>query len=184
MSDLSLHPALHACSRSLRLLALCLIPALLNGCAALAVSLAGAGAGAGLSHQVNGTAARTFSEPIEKVDDAVRLAAKSMLLNIEDVASLDNGIVTKAKVAELNITVKLETLSPRLTRVSVTARKDILRVDGATAQEVVAQIDRAIGELNAPPTARTSAPNSVSGARYTNPEPARKPASAKRKNDI
>ncbi|MFT3733743.1 MAG: DUF3568 family protein [Rhodocyclaceae bacterium] len=153
----------------------------LNGCAALAVSLAGAGAGAGLSHQVNGTASRTFSEPIEKVDDAVRLAAKSMLLNIEDVSSLDNGILTKAKVAELNITVKMETLSPRLTRVSVTARKDILRVDGATANEVVAQIERAIGELNTT-AARTNTPNAVSGARYAPQDSPRK--TVRRKNDI
>ncbi|WP_345533856.1 DUF3568 family protein [Viridibacterium curvum] len=181
MSDTPLHPVFRTSARTLRLLLLCLLPGLLNGCAALAVSLAGAGAGAGLSHQVNGTASRTFSEPIEKVDDAVRLAAKSMLLNIEDVSSLDNGILTKAKVAELAITVKMETLSPRLTRVSVTARKDILRVDGATAQEVVAQIERAIGELNVA-SARASPGNGISGARYMPPDTSRK--QAKRKNDI
>ncbi|WP_374515926.1 DUF3568 family protein, partial [Niveibacterium sp.] len=120
---------------------------LLNGCAALAVSLAGAGAGAGLAHQMNGTASRTFSEPFSKVDAAVRIASKRMYLLVDEVASMDGGQVTKARVSNLSVSVELEPLSPNLTRVNVVARKDLLRVDAATAQEIVAQIERSLGAV-------------------------------------
>ncbi|HSD39031.1 MAG TPA: DUF3568 family protein [Rhodocyclaceae bacterium] len=121
---------------------------LLNGCAALAVSLAGAGAGAGLSHQMNGTASRTFSEPFDKVDNASRIAAKRIFLQVEEVATIDSGQVTKARVGDMDVTLELEALSPNLTRVSVKARKDLFRVDGATAQEIVVQIERALSGMN------------------------------------
>ncbi|MEC5386557.1 DUF3568 family protein [Uliginosibacterium sp. H3] len=121
---------------------------LLNGCAALAVSLAGAGAGAGLSHQMNGTASRTFSEPFSKVDDASRIAAKRIFLQVDEVASISSSQVTKARVGDMDITLELEALSPNLTRVSVKARKDMFRVDGATAQEIVVQIERALLAMN------------------------------------
>lgn len=130
-------------SRLLRIaagLSLCL----LSGCAAMAVSLVGAGAGAGISHQINGQASRTFSEPLMRVDDAVRLAARRMLLDVEKVSTTEQGQITKAHVSDLEITVELQTLSPNLTRVDVVARKSFLRVDGATAQEIVTQIERSL----------------------------------------
>ncbi len=134
---------------------------LLNGCAALAVSLAGAGAGAGLSHQMNGTASRTFSEPFDKVDNATRIASRRIFLMVDEVSTIDSGQVTKARVGDMDITLELETLSPNLTRVSVKARKDMFRVDGATAQEIVSQIERALNsmdlaEAGAPRNSRTS----------------------------
>lgn len=117
---------------------------LLSGCAAMAVSLAGAGAGAGLSHQINGQASRTFSEPLMRVDDAARLAARRMLIEVEKVSTTEQGLLTRARVADLDITVELQTLSSNLTRVDVIARKNFLLVDGATAQEIVTQIERSL----------------------------------------
>lgn len=161
----------------------------LNGCAALAVSLAGAGAGAGLSHQMNGGASRTFSEPLDKVDSAVQIAARKMLLEVDEVASLENGQLTRARVSELDISLRLETLSGNLTRVDVVARKDFFRLDVATAQEIVTQVERALTDLNqaaseaAAEAARRSALNE---AKYSAPasQPARKTSSSKRKNAI
>lgn len=135
-------PVAHA---ALRLLLYVLAAFSLNGCAALAVSLAGAGAGAGLSHQINGTVSRTFSQPFDKVDRATRTASKRLYLEVLEVASLEGSKVTTAKVSDLDVTLELETLSPRLTRVSVRARKNIFRVDTATAQEIIMQIEQALG---------------------------------------
>lgn len=150
---------------SLARLGACLLTlALLNGCAGLAVSLAGAGVGAGLSHQINGTATHTFTEPFDKVDNATRIASKRIFLVVDEVSTIDNGQVTKARVGELEITLELETLSPNLTRVSVKARRDMLRVDGATAQEIVVQIERA---LNGMELAEASRGNKISDARYS-----------------
>lgn len=116
----------------------------LNGCAALAVSLAGAGAGATLSHNMSGTASRTFADTLEKVDSASRVAVRKLQLEVDRVASTEKGQITYAKVSHLDVEVELEQLSTTMTRVTVVARRDLIRVDGATAQEIVAQIERAL----------------------------------------
>lgn len=168
----------------------CLLAALaLNGCAALAVSLAGAGAGAGFSHQMNGTATRTFSEPLEKVDTASRVAARKMSLQVDTVASTENGQITRSRISNLDVTVELETLSPNLTRVSVVARKDLLRVDGATAQEIVVQIERALGVIQQAELAEAQAQRArLNDARFLVPDAAlngrKSSGPAKRKNAI
>lgn len=143
---------------------------LLNGCAALAVSLAGAGAGAGLSHQINGQASRTFSAPFDKVDNAVRIASKRIFLQVAEVATIDNGQVTKARVSDMDVTLELQVLSPNLTRVNVTARKDFFRVDGATAQEIVAQIERALQATELAESTPTKN-NKINDTRFSTTEP-------------
>lgn len=156
---------------------------LLGGCAAVAVSLAGASAGAGLSHQINGQASRTFSEPLLKVDDAARIAARRMLLEVSEVSSTENGQVTRARVSGLDITVELETLSPNLTRVDVIARKNFLRVDGATAQEIVSQIEHALQAISLQEAAASEAARSTAKASEIAPAPINR-KSNKRKNTI
>lgn len=127
----------------------------MSGCAALAVSLVGAGAGAGLSHQVNGVAARTFSEPLPKVMQASLVAAQRMSFEFDATDLRDAGASLTGRVAELDITVDLETLSSTVTRVSVSARKNLLMMDSATAQELVAQIERAIAAQDVAEAERT-----------------------------
>jgi len=116
----------------------------MTGCAALAVSLAGAGAGAGISHQVNGVATRTFSEPLTKMDNALLVATKRMTIQVDTVEATGNAHTLKGRVGDLDITVEMEALSGTVTRVDVTARKNLFRVDSATAQELVTQIERAV----------------------------------------
>ncbi|WP_018607889.1 DUF3568 family protein [Uliginosibacterium gangwonense] len=116
----------------------------MTGCAALAVSLAGAGAGAGISHQVNGVATRTFSEPLTKMDSALLVAAKRMTIQVDTVEATGSSHTLKGRVGDLDVTVEMEALSGTVTRVDVTARKNLFRVDSATAQEIVTQIERAV----------------------------------------
>jgi hypothetical protein len=140
----------------------------LNGCAALAVSLAGAGAGAGISHQVNGTASRTFSEPMDRVDSAVLLTSKRLKIDIDTVEAVDNGQITKGKVGDLVVTIELQTLSSNLTRVNVTARKNMLMLDGATAQEIVAQMEHSLSNLASSSNSRSKTGEAESkDTRYT-----------------
>jgi len=138
----------------------------LNGCAALAVSLAGAGAGAGISHQVNGTATRTFSEPMNRVDSAVLLTSKRLKIDIDTVEAVDNGQITKGKVGDLAVTIELQMLSSNLTRVNVTARKNMLMLDGATAQEIVAQMEHSLNNLASTSRSKTGEAESKD-TRYT-----------------
>ena len=132
-----------------------------------------------MSHQMNGTASRTFSEPFNKVDDASRIAAKRIFLQVEEVATMESGQVTKARVGDMDVTLELETLSPNLTRVSVKARKDLFRVDGATAQEIIVQIERALSNIN---LAEAEAEKlRINNARYVEPDGNRKVSTPTRK---
>jgi len=154
---------------------------LLNGCASLAISLAGAGAGAGFSHQMNGAASRTFSAPFDKVDAATRLATKRMFLQVEEVASIKDGQVTKARVKNLEITLELEILSPNLTRADVTARESLFRVDAATAKEIVVQIEQALLAIEREEilaAGRAPQESRASTAKFIPTEPNRKSATA------
>jgi hypothetical protein len=159
---------------AIRLAAILSVPMLLNGCAALAVSLAGAGAGAGLSHQMNGTATRTFAAPFDKVDNATRVASKRIFLQVDEVSTIDGGQVTKARVSDMDVTLELEVLSPNLTRVSVKARKDLFRVDAATAQEIIVQIEHALSSSELAEAAPPAKSASASDAKYNAPATARK----------
>lgn len=174
-------------SRSLLLAACLLLPGLLGGCAAVAVSLAGAGAGAGITHQVNGQASRTFSAPLTRVDDAARLASRKMQLEVSEVATIERGQVTKARVSGLEITMEMQPLSPTLTRVDVVARKNFFLVDGATAQEIVTQIERALDAIalqeQAEAASEASARNAAARASELAPAQSRK-NSTKRKSAI
>ena len=171
VADQSSHCPTRTVSSAARFAACLLTLAMLNGCAGLAVSLAGAGVGAGLSHQINGTATRTFTEPFDKVDNAARIASKRIFLVVDEVSTMDSGQMTKARVGDLDITLELETLSPNLTRVSVRAKKDLFRLDAATAQEIVVQIERALTgmDLAESDAARNS---KMSDARYITSDPA------------
>ncbi len=162
------------CRLGICVLSLCL----LNGCAALAVSLAGAGAGAGISHQMNGVASRTFSEPFDKVGTAVLIASRKLLLEVDSVETIDDGQITRARVGNLDVAMELETLSPSMTRISVTAKKDFFRADAATAKEIVSQIEVAL--QSAELAAAMSNPR-ASNASYLNRDtPARNPKSGAR----
>lgn len=141
----------------------------MTGCAALAVSLAGAGAGAGISHQVNGVATRTFSEPLAKMDSALLVATKRMTIQVDTVEATGNSHTLKGRVGDLDITVEMEALSGTVTRVDVTARKNLFRVDSATAQELVTQIERAVANPK------------VAEAKDSNLETTRTPARSKAK---
>ena len=57
----------------------------------------------------------------------------------------DKGEVIKARTQDRNIEVELDALTPSITRMSAVARKDVLRVDGATAEEIIAQTAKALG---------------------------------------
>ncbi|MDQ8020896.1 MAG: DUF3568 family protein [Moraxellaceae bacterium] len=160
---------------SLRLAACAGLLVTLNGCAALAVSLAGAGAGAGLSHQMGGTASRTFTESFDRVDAASRVVARKMYLQVDSVAVSENIQLTRARVGDLDVSMELQPLSPTLTRISVVARKNLLQVDGATAQEIIAQVDRALvviqQEEQAARTAAAAAEAEARAAKYVVPQP-------------
>lgn len=127
------------------LVALVSLAAFLAGCEPVSLTLLGVGAGAGVSHHMGGLAYRTFTEPLPKVKRATMRAFNRMAINLESAEKTANGEILKAKAADRSIEVELEALTPKTTRISAVARKASVLVDSATAVEIIAQTEKALG---------------------------------------
>lgn len=116
--------------------------ALLSGCVAIGATAFGVGAATGVSHTLGGIVYKTFSEPLPKVKQAALTALKRMAITVESVQTTSEGEVIKAKAVNRAIEVQLESLTPKTTRMRVTADSDGLFKDSATATEIILQTER------------------------------------------
>jgi len=120
--------------------------ALLNGCAAIGLTLFGVGAGVGtgtaVAYTLDGTAYRTFTAPLLKVEDATLLALDRMGITIERKEKTDQGKLIAANGADRQIEVELEVVSPKTTRIRTVAKQGIFFKDRATATEIILQTEK------------------------------------------
>lgn len=119
--------------------------AVLPGCAAVALSAVGPAAEFGIENATSGTTAKTYTASLHEL----RLAALKSLSRMEMDVTADGGDETEweieAEAADSTIEVELESLTPKTTRVEVSAGDGLpFFRDDATAQEVVAQISEAL----------------------------------------
>ena len=118
---------------------------ILTGCgSALTLTALGVGAGAGVNHTMGGYAYRTFSEPLPRVKKATLVALNRMSITVESTEKNDTGLTINAKTSDRSIELELEAVSPKTTRLRSVARKSIFVMDAATAEEVIAQTQRAL----------------------------------------
>ena len=106
----------------------------LSGCAAVATGLVySVGAGFGISHRVNGTNYRTFTEPLPRVKSATLTALKRMAIDVLSTQKTKTGEVLKATANDRRIEVEFEALTPNATRMrSVAMEPGGLVLDSAT----------------------------------------------------
>jgi hypothetical protein len=116
----------------------------LSGCAAIGLTALGVGGAVGINHQLGGIVYKTFTEPLPKVRRASLTALKQMEVSVQGVEKTDIGEVIKATAANRAIEIQLEALTPKTTRMRVTADSDGLFKDSATATEIILQTERAI----------------------------------------
>jgi hypothetical protein len=116
----------------------------LSGCAAIGLTALGVGGAVGINHQLGGIVYKTFTEPLPKVRRASLTALKQMEVSVKGVEKTDIGEVIKATAANRAIEIQLEALTPKTTRMRVTADSDGLFKDSATATEIILQTERAI----------------------------------------
>lgn len=129
-----------------RLLAVIAAAVLLAGCEPLSLAMLSVGAGTGIGHQLGGIAYKTFAEPAPKVKRAALAALKRMAIKVDSVEKIDNGELIKARAADRNIEIEIESLTPNTTRMRAVARKDnAIIVDSATAVEIIVQTEKFIG---------------------------------------
>lgn len=73
------------------------------------------------------------------------VALKRMGVDSPSAATSENCETIVAKATERDIEIKLESLTPKATRMRVTAKNGFFR-DTATSAEIVAQIEKALGK--------------------------------------
>ena len=115
---------------------------LMTGCAAVGVTAFGVGAATGVSHTLGGIVYKTFSEPMPKVKRATLTALRRMEITVESIETTKDGELIKAKAANRSIEVQFESLTPKTTRMRVTADSDGFFKDSATATEIILQTER------------------------------------------
>ena len=117
----------------------------LSACDPVSLTMLGVGTGTGVGHQLGGIVYKTFSEPQAKVKKAAFAALKRMAIKVDDVVKIDNGEMIKARAADRNIEIELESLTPATTRMRAVARKDGgVIVDSATAVEIIVQTEKVL----------------------------------------
>ena len=140
-----------------RLLALVVLAMTASGCAALALpaigtsvmgNAAGGAAKAGVERTMSGAMYRTFSAPLADVRDAVRQSFRDREIQItEDDLLIGGGAKIKGEALHRHITVRLEPVTPALTRLKLVVRHGLFGRDPATASELIEQTVRALEEI-------------------------------------
>lgn len=133
-----------------RLLAACaatLLPTVLAGCQAVAVSplatsLAGGSATMAVRYNFDGVATRTFTAPAGVVKSASLLAIERMGIQLAGLSSFEHGETIAARADERDIFIDIEPVSRRATRMRVAARNGGLFYDTATATEIILQTEK------------------------------------------
>lgn len=119
---------------------------LLNGCAAIGLTLFGVGAGVGtgtaVAYTLDGIAYRTFTAPLPKVENATLLALDRMGITIERKEDTEQGKLIAANGADRQIEVELEAITPKATRIRTVAKQGIFFKDRATATEIILQTEK------------------------------------------
>jgi uncharacterized protein DUF3568 len=129
-------------------LLLCLL-SLLNGCAAVGMTLFGVGAGVAtgtsVSYTLDGIAYRTFTAPLPQVENATRTALDRMGIKVEATAKTEQGKAIKAMGNDREIEIELERVSSKTTRIRTVAKQGIFFKDRATATEIIYQTEKVLG---------------------------------------
>lgn len=131
-----------------RVALICTAAIYLTACAAAATTAAGIGGSQALSHTINGITYRTFTATAPEVKVAAINALWRMKIKVVSDGKPDkNNLRTiTAKANGRNIEVQIEPISDNATRMRVVAKSGGLFYDSATADEIIQQTKRQLGE--------------------------------------
>lgn len=138
------------CRRSSPLVSLAglVLLSFLNGCEAVGLTLFGVGAGVttgtAVAYTLDGTAYRTFTAPLPKVETATLTALNRMGIKLEAREATEQGKIIKASGAERQIEVELEAISPKATQLRSVAKQGVFFKDRATATEIILQTEKVL----------------------------------------
>jgi hypothetical protein len=126
---------------SLKFLILSLLLPFASGCATVAISALGAGAGIGVPYVISDCADRTLNFPFEEINKITPQVLRKMDIAIVNDSEIENGKRIKASTKNLDITIEMERVTQRATRITVNAKKGSFVKDKATAEEIINQFE-------------------------------------------
>ncbi len=133
----------------------------LAACDPITMGLVTASGGVAVNHQMAATATRTFSETAQGVQLAVLAALQRMSMVVGKQEQRGEVKVIQATAGTRSVTLRLEPVTRTSTLLEVSVHQDLLTMDGATAREIVAQTEHALG----------LSPTVLNGANATYPLP-------------
>ena len=110
---------------------------LLSGCTSVLVT----GASGGVAYTITNVAYKTIVSPIDQVEFANRLALMKMRMKYVERMETENKVNIVAETSELNIYINLEKITPKTTKISVNAEKNIVMKDMATAVAIIEETE-------------------------------------------
>lgn len=103
---------------------------------------AGVGTGTAVAYTLDGTAYRTFTAPLPKVEEATLTALNRMGIKVESKEKTEQGKVIQASGVDRQLEVELEAISPKTTRMRTAAKQGMFFKDRATATEIILQTEK------------------------------------------
>jgi hypothetical protein len=111
----------------------------------MAVALAGAGTSTAINYSFNGGASRTFTAPLAEVKAASLDTLSLMGIRVDGFEDTTQGETINGSAIQRSVSVDLEPISSKATRMRVVARNKGIFFDTATATEIVLQTEKALG---------------------------------------
>jgi len=129
-----------------------LLPTVLGGCQAVAVaplaaSVAGGGATMAVRYSIDGVTYRTFTAPSNSVKSASLVALDRMGMELLDLTTFEHGETIVARSDDRTITIDVERVSRKATRMRVAAKNGGFFYDTATATEIILQTEKILDAL-------------------------------------
>ncbi len=111
------------------------------------LGILGSGASMASEYILKGSASKTISHEFNMTKKALLIALRKMEISVDVALEIEDGEEIVAKADELEITIELKEITPKVTRITVVAGKNILHRDKATAQEIVYQTNKVADRL-------------------------------------
>ena len=117
-----------------------------TGCVQV-LGVLGSGASMASEYILKSSASKTISHEYNMTKKALLIALRKMEILVDEAQEIEDGEAIIAKADDLEITIQLIEITPKVTRITVVAGKNILHRDKATAQEIVYQTNKVADRL-------------------------------------
>ena len=118
----------------------------LTGCVEM-LGVLGSGASMASDYILKSSASKTISHGFNRTKKALLIALRKMEIFVDEAVEIEDGEEIVAKAEDLEIKIQLKEITPKVTRITVVAGKNIILRDKATAQEIVYQTNKVADDL-------------------------------------